>query len=226
MPDFQGLLGENIAAQYYTKAGGVDVDAFAKRFVETWLKSKSHRDNLAFPEYDRTGVGAAVDGNTVYVTQLFSPRTRLKAPAPPPERAATRARITERSRCTRIRGSADEPPARRHDPVRLRRGERAGHSFRRGGADGAGPMTAADRIQTYSEFWPYYLREHAQARDPRRASVRHGGGDRGAGRPVRQRQWVVRAVALIGGYGPAWFAHFFLERNRPATFRYPLWSLI
>lgn len=70
--NFQGLLGENIAAQYYTKEGGIDVDAFAKRFVKTWMKSKTHRQNLAFPEYQRTGVGAAIDGHEVYVTQLFS----------------------------------------------------------------------------------------------------------------------------------------------------------
>ncbi len=75
--DFQGLLGENIAAQYYTKEGGVDVEVYAKRFVDTWLASKSHRDNLSFADYDRTGIGAAVNGNTVYVTELFSAKLGL-----------------------------------------------------------------------------------------------------------------------------------------------------
>jgi uncharacterized protein YkwD len=69
---FQGLLGENVAAQHYTKQSGVDVDAFAKRFVDTWLASDSHRTNLMLKNYNRTGVGAAVNGDTVYVTQLFA----------------------------------------------------------------------------------------------------------------------------------------------------------
>lgn len=69
---FQGLLGENMAAQHYSPAAGIDVDAFARRFVATWLASASHKENLAFPDYNRTGVGAAVNGDTVYVTQLFS----------------------------------------------------------------------------------------------------------------------------------------------------------
>jgi uncharacterized protein YkwD len=69
---FQGLLGENMAAQHYSPTSGIDIDAFARRFVATWLASASHKENLAFPDYNRTGVGAAVNGDTVYVTQLFS----------------------------------------------------------------------------------------------------------------------------------------------------------
>ncbi len=69
---FQGLLGENIAAQHYTAARGVDVEGFAQRFVATWLASPSHKENLSFADYSRTGVGAALSGDTVYVTQLFA----------------------------------------------------------------------------------------------------------------------------------------------------------
>lgn len=69
---FQGLVGENVAAQHYTKEIGIDVEAFAKRFVEGWMASAPHRENLMFTDYNRTGVGAAVNGDTVYVTQLFA----------------------------------------------------------------------------------------------------------------------------------------------------------
>ena len=69
---FQGLLGENLAAQHYAKQSGVDVEEFAQRFLDEWMKSQPHRENLAFADYDRTGVGAAVNADTVYVTQLFA----------------------------------------------------------------------------------------------------------------------------------------------------------
>jgi uncharacterized protein YkwD len=75
---WQGLLGENLAAQHYVKESGVDVEIFAQRFLDEWIKSTPHRENLAYAGYDRTGVGAAVNGDTVYVAQLFSSDLGLK----------------------------------------------------------------------------------------------------------------------------------------------------
>lgn len=80
---WQGLLGENLAAQHYTRQGGVSVEDFAQRFLDEWLKSPPHRDNMAFANYDHAGVGAAVNGDTVYVALLFS--TDLGLPPPKPE---------------------------------------------------------------------------------------------------------------------------------------------
>lgn len=75
---WQGLLGENLAAQHYTKQSGVVVEDFAQRFLEEWLKSPPHRDNMIFANYDHAGVGAAVNGDTVYVAILFSTDMGLK----------------------------------------------------------------------------------------------------------------------------------------------------
>jgi uncharacterized protein YkwD len=79
---WQGLLGENLAAQHYTRQSGVAVDDFAQRFLDEWLKSAPHRDNMAFPTYDHAGVGAAVNGDTVYVAVLFSTDLGLKPRGP------------------------------------------------------------------------------------------------------------------------------------------------
>src|SRR5258706_4523621 len=45
---WQGLLGENLAAQHYTKEGGVAGEDFARRFLDEWLKKPPHPAKMNF----------------------------------------------------------------------------------------------------------------------------------------------------------------------------------
>jgi uncharacterized protein YkwD len=111
---WQGLLGENLAAQHYTKQGGVAVEDFARRFLDEWVKSPPHRDNMTFANYDHAGVGAAVNGDTVYVAVLFStdmgltpPKAEGSAPAVTtwPSPAAASAAAHRQGAPVRLRGA-------------------------------------------------------------------------------------------------------------------------
>lgn len=83
------------------------------------------------------------------------------------------------------------------------------------------------RYSSFAEFYPYYLSEHSN-RTCRRL---HFAGSAlvlgvllavlsGALGPL----WLL-SLPLIG-YGFAWIGHFVFERNKPATFTYPLYSLM
>lgn len=80
-------------------------------------------------------------------------------------------------------------------------------------------------IQCFHDFWPYYLQEHAR---PGTRAMHYAGTSIVVGLlaavPIAGRWWMAGAIALAG-YGFAWTAHGLIERNRPATFRYPFWSL-
>lgn len=80
--------------------------------------------------------------------------------------------------------------------------------------------------RTFGEFWPHYLREHS---DPRTRALHYAGTGLvlllTAGLIVSGRWWLWVLLPLAG-YGFAWAAHFLVEKNRPATFTYPLWSLV
>ncbi|HEU0118437.1 MAG TPA: DUF962 domain-containing protein [Alphaproteobacteria bacterium] len=80
-------------------------------------------------------------------------------------------------------------------------------------------------ITSYAEFWPVYLGEH-RLRQTRTLHV--------IGTLIGILCFIKAVVslslgwlflALMIGYGFAWMAHIFVEKNRPATFIHPLWSL-
>jgi hypothetical protein len=81
------------------------------------------------------------------------------------------------------------------------------------------------RFSTFAEFWPFYLREHSKAG----TRILHYIGTSIvlalALAAILMREWWLLAAIPVAGYSFAWIAHFGLEKNRPATFAYPLWSL-
>ena len=84
----------------------------------------------------------------------------------------------------------------------------------------------SDRFRNFKDFYPFYLDEHAN-RTSRRL---HFIGSCGVlvlllmSFVTSSYAWL--ALMPICGYGFAWIGHFFFEKNRPATFKHPLWSLM
>ncbi|MFO0613406.1 MAG: DUF962 domain-containing protein [Polyangiaceae bacterium] len=82
------------------------------------------------------------------------------------------------------------------------------------------------RIESFEKFWPFYVREHSK----KATRVLHFVGTTSAaavlGAAIATRNPKLIPLALVAGYGPAWISHFFIEKNRPATFTYPVWSLL
>lgn len=83
-----------------------------------------------------------------------------------------------------------------------------------------------EHFETFDDFWPYYLSEHS---DPTNRAL-HFAGTTGAlavlGYSVAARKPRLLALAPVVGYGAAWIGHFLIEKNKPATFTHPLWSLM
>jgi hypothetical protein len=80
-------------------------------------------------------------------------------------------------------------------------------------------------FRDFDAFWPHYVREH---RHPA-TRVLHFIGTHLALATVLAAG-ALHSPFLLGGaplvaYGLAWIGHFFVEKNRPATFQHPLWSL-
>lgn len=81
------------------------------------------------------------------------------------------------------------------------------------------------RYTTFAEFWPFYLQEHSQ---PRTRALHYIGTTLTLAVflfAVLTGQWLWLLAFPVAGYFFAWLAHFAVEKNRPATFTYPFWSL-
>jgi hypothetical protein len=82
---------------------------------------------------------------------------------------------------------------------------------------------ADQRIQSFAEFWPFYVREHSL---PACRALHFIGSTLALGlvaAGIFYNPWLLLA-AVVAGYGFAWVGHFFIEKNKPASFKYPLWS--
>ncbi|QPQ54489.1 DUF962 domain-containing protein [Allosphingosinicella flava] len=82
------------------------------------------------------------------------------------------------------------------------------------------------RYTSFKAFWPFYLREHAR---PATRGLHYAGTSFVillASAAIVTGEWRLLLVMPLAGYAFAWASHAILERNRPATFTYPLWSLM
>lgn len=81
-------------------------------------------------------------------------------------------------------------------------------------------------MKSFQEFWPYYVAEHSK---PATRALHFVGTVTATAFLVvliALGKWYWFPLAFVPGYAAAWIGHFFIEHNRPATFKHPLWSFI
>ncbi|NWC82228.1 DUF962 domain-containing protein [Pseudomonas putida] len=87
-------------------------------------------------------------------------------------------------------------------------------------------MNSAAQFRSFAEFYPYYLGEHSNPTCRRLHFVGTSLVIALLAYTIGSGKWLLLLAVPLFGYGFAWVGHFFFEKNRPATFKHPLYSLI
>lgn len=78
----------------------------------------------------------------------------------------------------------------------------------------------------FADFYPYYLREHGNSTCRRLHFIGTSLVIFIALFALGSGRWQLLWALPVAGYTFAWVGHFFFEKNRPATFKHPLYSLL
>ena len=91
-------------------------------------------------------------------------------------------------------------------------------------------MSSLDRIpadiKSFGEFWPYYVREHLNPLNRKLHFIGSTLAGATAIGSIVTGQLYALPLAPVVGYGFAWVGHFFVEKNKPASFKYPVYSFM
>lgn len=82
------------------------------------------------------------------------------------------------------------------------------------------------RFDSFSEFYPFYLQEHQNPICRRLHVIGSSLAIALLIYIIVRQSYILAWLVPVIGYGFAWIGHFFFEHNKPATFKYPLYSFI
>ncbi|MEM5405335.1 Mpo1-like protein [Paraburkholderia sp. EG287A] len=88
------------------------------------------------------------------------------------------------------------------------------------------PTTHTEHFSSFAQFYPFYLSEHSNLMSRRLHFIGSLGVIGFVCMAIATGNWLWLPLAIVCGYGFAWFGHFKFEKNRPATFRHPIYSLM
>jgi hypothetical protein len=89
-----------------------------------------------------------------------------------------------------------------------------------------GDKTIISPFAKFADFYPFYLSEHSDRSNRRLHFIGTSLGIAAILHSLSTLDFRWLLGGLVAGYGCAWVGHFFIERNRPATFTYPLYSFM